>query len=151
MPPKLGKLFHRREKSQAMPVRQKAQQQLNMLPGEIPKPLMPGFKVQAEEIRELRDLIRKRYALDIEIWDLRDVRPRDRPIVEAKMRRSDAMLQQIYLTICEWDRPDAFHSQRDWIKLQEIKIRIEEGGKRFWAANPPWDEQILVDRSIGVS
>jgi hypothetical protein len=145
MPLKIGKIFRRHDKSQVTSTRQHA-----VPPGDIPKPLMPGRKVQPEEIRNLRELIRKRYALDVEIWDLRHVKPRDRHVVEDMMRRSDATLRKIYRTVCEWDSPNAFESQEDWAKLQDIKTRIEEGGKRFWADNPPWNEQILVDRSVGV-
>jgi len=46
------------------------------------------------------------------------------------MRRSDATLQKIYRTI----------NALDWVKLQEIKMRIEAGGKRDWTVNPPWNE-----------
>jgi len=146
---KLGKIL-RRDKSQVTPATQQARQSA-VPPGDIPKPLMPGTTVQPEDIRNLRELIRKRYALDVEIWDLRHVGRQDRKIVQDKMDRSDATLQKIYRMVCAWDNPNAFESQNDWATLQEIKTRIEEGGKRFWATNPPWDEQILVDRSVGVS
>jgi hypothetical protein len=108
-------------------------------PGDIPQPLAPGRKVKPEEVRGLGELIRKRYELDVEIWDLRHVQPHDRPVVEDKMRRSDATLQKISATIAAWDSPDAFESPTDWAKLQEIKKRIKASGKRIWAANPPWD------------
>jgi len=109
-------------------------------PGDIPKPLAPGQKVKPEEVRGLGELIRKRYELDVEIWDLRHVQPYNRPVVEDKMRRSDATLQKISATIAAWDSPDAFESPTDWAKLQEIKKRINAGGKRIWAVNPPWDD-----------
>lgn len=148
MPLKIGKIFPRRDKAQAAPATQQVRQPAAS-PGDIPKALPPGRKVQPEDIRNLRELIRKRYALDIEIWDLRHVRLRDQYVVEDLMRRSDATLQKIYRTVCEWASPLAFDSQDDWAKMQEIKRRIEEGGKRFWATNPPWNEQVLVDRSVG--
>ena len=150
MPVKIRYVFHRRDKSQVAQAAQVTKQPA-VPPGDIPKALMPGLKVQPEESRNLRELIRKRYELDVEIWGLRHVKKRDRHIVEDKMRRSDATLQKIFRTVCAWDSPNAFESQKDWAKLQEIKKRIEEGGKRFWAADPPWDDQILVDRSVGVS
>ena len=111
--------------------------------GDIPRPLEPGQKVQPEEIRDLGELIRKRYELDVEIWDLRYVKPRDRPVVEDMMRRSDATLRKIRGTIHAWDSPDAFESHKDWTKLQEIKVRIEADGKRLWADNPPWKDADL--------
>jgi hypothetical protein len=100
-----------------------------------------GQKVKPEEIRDLGELIRKRYELDVEIWGLRQVKPRDRPIVEEKMRRSDAILKQIYRTIHNWNTPDAFESPRDRESFREIKSRIEMEGKRVWAVNPPWGEE----------
>ncbi|KAH0558445.1 hypothetical protein GP486_004891 [Trichoglossum hirsutum] len=106
--------------------------------GDVPKPVEPGRKITPEEVRDLGNLIRKRYELDVEIWGLRHVRPRDRPIVEDKMRRSDAILEKIRRTVDTWDRADVFESSGDWNKLQDIKMRIKEDGKRHWALNPPW-------------
>ncbi|KAH0538335.1 hypothetical protein FGG08_005070 [Glutinoglossum americanum] len=131
IPLRLRNIFHRRTRSQV--TRQPA-----VPPGDVPRPLAPGREVTPEEIRDLGELIRKRYELDVEIWGLRHVKPRDRRIVEDKMRRSDATLQKIYRTIYAWDSPDAFKSPKDWVKLQEIRMRIEEDGKRDWANNPPW-------------
>ncbi|KAI9773909.1 MAG: hypothetical protein M1840_006135 [Geoglossum simile] len=118
---------------------QQQQRQPTIPPGDLPQALAPGRKVKPKEIRDLRDLIRKRYELDVEIWDLRFVRPCDRHIVEDKMRRSDAALQKIRRIIRAWDSRDAFESLDDWEKLQEIKLRIESGGKRIWADGPPWN------------
>jgi hypothetical protein len=94
--------------------------------------------IQPEEIRNLGELIRKRYELDIEIWGLRGVGRRDRPIVEDKMRKSDAILSKIQRTIVAWDSPNVFESAADWDKMKEIKRRIEADGKRNWADQPPW-------------
>jgi len=101
--------------------------------------------VQPEEIRNLGELIRKRYELDIEIWGLRDVGRRDRPIVEDLMRRSDAILSKIQRTIGGWDSPNAFESEADWDKMKEIKRRMEADGKQIWADHPPW----INDRRVG--
>ncbi|KAI9855253.1 MAG: hypothetical protein M1813_000486 [Trichoglossum hirsutum] len=134
---KIRNIFRRR-KSQVT-----QQEQPGVPPGDLPKFLEPGRKITPEEIRDLGNLLRKRYELDVEIWGLRHVRPRDRPIVEEKMRKSDAILQKIRRTIDSWDRPDIFQSWGDWAKLQEIKRRIEEDGKRHWASNPPWHDKDL--------
>jgi hypothetical protein len=108
--------------------------------GDISQPLARGQKVKPDEVRELADLIRKRYKLDVEIWDLRHVQPHNRPVVKDKMRQSDATLQKISATIAAWNSPDAFESPKDWAKMQEIKKRIKASGKRNWALNPPWDD-----------
>ncbi|KAI9776336.1 MAG: hypothetical protein M1839_000416 [Geoglossum umbratile] len=132
MTSKLRKFFKRHSKSNSTT--------LPVAPGDVPTPLAPGRKVQPEEIRDLGELIRKRYKLDVEIWTLRHVRPRDRSIVEDKMKRSDAILQKIRRTIYAWDSPAAFSSQRDYERWQDIKVRIEAAGKRDWAAHPPWED-----------
>jgi len=102
-------------------------------------------RVQPEEIRNLGDLIRKRYELDNEIWCLRDVGLRDRSVVEDRMRRSDAILYKINKIISGWDKPGAFKSTEDWNKMREIKRRIEAEGKRIWEKQPPWDEEPMVN------
>jgi hypothetical protein len=112
--------------------------QRDIPPGDIPNTLAPGQKVKAEDIRGLAELIRKRYKLDVEIWSLRDVGSCDRQIVLDKMHRSDAALRKIKSIIRTWDRHDAFESQEDWGKLQQIKKRMEKNGKRTWEGNPPW-------------
>ena len=110
-----------------------------LAPGDQPVPMLSGQKVSALEIRDLNELIRKRYALDIEIWSKRDCRPRDRKVVEDKMRRSDAALLKIMAIVEIWDKPDVWESQEDWRKMTNIRERLEmEAGKRVWTGNPPW-------------
>jgi hypothetical protein len=83
-------------------------------------------------------LIRKRYALDIEIWSKRDCKPRDRHLLEDKMRRSDAALLKILTIVSTWDTRDVWESDADWIRMRIIKERLESEGKRDWANHPPW-------------
>jgi hypothetical protein len=99
-----------------------------------------GQKVGSEEVRELCELIRKRYALDVDIWSLRDARSRDRDAVWVLIRRADAALAKIQRTLDSWDREDLFDSHQDWIKLQDIKKRMDAVGKRDWMNNPPWKD-----------
>ncbi|KAF2267876.1 hypothetical protein CC78DRAFT_31450 [Lojkania enalia] len=109
-------------------------------PGDIPISRAKGQKITPEEIRELRDLIRHRYALDVEIWSLRDVKTYQRDVVLDRMRKSDAALGKIRTTVMSWDRPEYFQSEREYQKLQEIRVRVLEGGKREWGRHPPWEE-----------
>ncbi|QDS73017.1 hypothetical protein FKW77_009130 [Venturia effusa] len=95
-------------------------------------------KIESKEIRDLCELVRKRYALDIEIWSLRDARNRDRGEVKALMVKVDAALARIRRTLDSWDRPDLFDSDSDWVKMQDIKKRIDVAGKREWQKHPPW-------------
>jgi hypothetical protein len=106
---------------------------------DVPKERVQGEKVQSKEIRALCELIRKRYALDIDIWDLKDSRDRDRDEVWALIYKSDAALAKVKRTLDSWDRPDLFDSERDWHRMQDIKRRINLEGKRDWVKHPPWE------------
>ena len=55
----------------------------------------PGHIVSPGEIRALSNLIRTRYALDVEIWRLEDCKQCDGKVVEEKTRRADAALAKI--------------------------------------------------------
>jgi hypothetical protein len=56
------------------------------------------------------------------------------------MRRSDAALTRIMSIVRSWDRPEVWESDADWQRLRTIRDRLEEeGGKRIWKNNPPWE------------
>lgn len=125
--------------SPALPAKTQANGKVRAVPeADIPKVRVQGEKVQSKEIRDLCELVRKRYALDVDIWSLRDARNRDREEVQALMVKADAALARIRRTLDSWDRSDLFDSERDWLKMQDIKRRINVPGKRDWLKNPPW-------------
>ncbi|CAO2656249.1 Nn.00g050520.m01.CDS01 [Neocucurbitaria sp. VM-36] len=97
--------------------------------------------VTAENIRELRELIRYRYALDVEIWSLRNVKTYQRDTVRIKMTRADAALATIKNTLENWDRSEFFETREEYARFREIKRRIVSGDKRNWTAHPPWERQ----------
>ena len=105
-----------------------------------PPPRPKGRKVRPEELRELRELIRQRYALDLEIWGYRKVANNNRKFVQVKMERADAILDWIKLIISNMDRQDNFSNEEEYKKFEEIKRRIMESGKRSWVLHPPWEE-----------
>jgi hypothetical protein len=105
---------------------------------DLPKHHIAGEKIKAEEIRELCDLVRKRFALDVEIWNLRYAKERDRDRVREKIDKADATLAKIRRTLASWDRRDMFESVEDWEVLEDIKGRINLDNKRDWITNPPW-------------
>jgi hypothetical protein len=107
-------------------------------PADLPKHRIRGEKVKAEEIRELCELVRKRFSLDVEIWNLRYAKERDRNKVKEKIDKADAALAKIRRILASWDRRDLFESVEDWEVLQDIKGRIDLDGKRDWMTNPPW-------------
>jgi hypothetical protein len=107
--------------------------------GDLPKQRHQGQKVEAKEVRELAELIRLRYTLDVDLWNHRFTKPRDRHIIEDKIRKADATLAKVRGIVDSWDVPDAFEEDgQDWSKLRNIKRRVGAEGKRNWAINPPW-------------
>jgi hypothetical protein len=96
-------------------------------------------QVSPEKLRELRDLIRLRYELDVQIWNLRGVRKPDRPIVEEKMEKADSVLQAIEDTIRSWEDTRSSWTQEEWDKIGDVFHRITLQNKRWWTKNPPWE------------
>jgi hypothetical protein len=93
-----------------------------------------------EALRNLRELIRTRYELDMEIYRLKDVRGPDRPFVEKKMQRSDAVLAEIWAIVSTWeDNPEIWH-KKEWELAVEVRERLFAEGKRLWVNNPPWND-----------
>jgi hypothetical protein len=116
-----------------------AQSSFSLPPGDQPARFSPGYKVSPAELRDLNELIRQRYTLDIEIWGKRHCMPRDRPLVVERMIRADAALSKILGIVRAWDTPDVWESEADYLLLKNIRYRLEMvPGKRMWADNPPW-------------
>lgn len=97
--------------------------------------------ISPESLRALRELIRARYALDVEIWGLRDVRMPDRPIAEANMEKADAILHEIYAMVHAWDDTQTSWTPAEWEQAMEVKRRLLDDGKRWWlVSGPPWND-----------
>jgi hypothetical protein len=109
-------------------------------PGDLPRQTIPGQEVHPEAIRELRELIQLRYELDLDIWDSRKCGPWDKEFVQKQMVKSDAVLYKINRILSSWEDPGVVWNPEDFEKVQQIKWRIQEGGKRQWTVNPPWGE-----------
>ncbi|KIY02398.1 uncharacterized protein Z520_02536 [Fonsecaea multimorphosa CBS 102226] len=105
-----------------------------------PQRLPKGAKIKPEELRRLREMMRQRYALDLEIWSLRKVGNHNKTVVEDKMRRADALLACIRATVCAMDDREYFNHEDEYQKIKEIKARVMAGGKKEWVQNPPWNE-----------
>jgi len=87
-------------------------------------------------LQELRELIRERYELDMEIYRLRNISYSNRDVVMARMEKSDEILQKIYSVIETWS-PESF-DETEWDRATEVKERLLAPGKRIWAVDPPW-------------
>jgi hypothetical protein len=97
--------------------------------------------VTSEMIRELRELIRYRYALDCKIWDIgRRVKWFQQDTVLIDMHRADAALVTIRATLEDWDRREYFATVEEYNKFKEISKRILNANTRTWATHPPWAE-----------
>jgi len=116
-------------------------------PGNLPLYRAPGQRVTPEELRELREQIRQRYQLDVQVWGMRYLRERDRDIVQEKIKRADALLDKIRRTVISWDKQEFWDPHtRDYEKFREIKRRVCSPGKRDWTNHPPWEEQSVGSR-----
>lgn len=105
----------------------------------------PGQKITAEELNDLADMVRQRYQLDIQIHSERFLRPRDRDITQAKIRKADALLCKIQRTVISWDKPEYFeHGTGDYEAFQEVAERVLKPGKRDWLNEPPWSNAAMA-------
>lgn len=94
---------------------------------------------EPENLRALRDNVRRKYQLDIAIWADRGIRRPNRPIVVKKMEEADALLDEILQTVNTWEKSDNVFTDAEWELAEEIKRRLLVDGKRRWAENPPWN------------
>lgn len=97
-------------------------------------------QMSPETLRNLRELIRQKYELDVEIWDLRAVRKPDRWIVIEKMEKADAVLQEILTMVTAWEGTQQSWTGGEWERVQEIQDRLQVDNKRWWTGNPPWED-----------
>ncbi len=94
-----------------------------------------------ETLRSLRELIRLKYQLDVEIWGLRGARKPDRWLVEQKMEKADAVLEEIMTMVRVWEhKTDGSWDAAEWERVQDIRRRLQTGGIRIWADSPLWSE-----------
>jgi hypothetical protein len=93
-----------------------------------------------DALRNLRELIRTRYELDMEIYRMRHVRGPDRPLVLQKMQRADALLAEILAIVNTWEQNPETWDKREWELAVDIRNRLLADNKRKWANNPPWND-----------
>jgi hypothetical protein len=110
-------------------------------PGDVPAPRTASQKITAEELREFRELIRLKYALDISVWEEgKMVKFYSQPELEEKMRQADAALESLQSRAMAWNRREYFSSDAEYALFKEITRRIcSKDGKRKWMDHPPWD------------
>lgn len=89
-------------------------------------------------LQELRDLIRERYELDMEIYRMRTYTEANRDLVEKRMVKSDEVLQKIRSIVEVWSPATFDESGIEWVVAEQVKERLLADGKRIWATDPPW-------------
>lgn len=94
-----------------------------------------------ETLRDLRELIRDKFELDVRIWGLRGARKPNRPIVEKKMEKSDGVMEEILYMVGLWgDNSDNRWSDEEWERVELIRQKLHEGGHIKWATSQkPWE------------
>lgn len=104
-------------------------------------------KVTTEELRELQELIRIRYTLDVEIWRDRSLLgDLHRDIQNERIVKAEAALTRMQKLVKDWDKADNFEP-KDYKMFQDVKKRILADGKRNWAKDPPWDKKKVRETS----
>lgn len=85
----------------------------------------PGRAITSQDLRECRELIREKYALDVEKYNLRDVNDLNRHILDDKIRRSAGALVDITRIVKGWVEAKEQWSEAEWRQVEEINRRIQ--------------------------
>jgi hypothetical protein len=89
-------------------------------------PRKPGGTVTSQDLRECRELIRSKYALDVWVYNARGARVQNRPIVDEKRRQSAGALVDIQRVVKGWVEAEAQWSTEERKMVQAIYKRIQE-------------------------
>lgn len=98
-------------------------------------------KLTTDQLRELRELIRHRYTLDVDIWRQRREPEWNRSQTEEQMIQADAALVKLKQMVKEWDSERNFSTAEEYEQFQEIRKAILAKGKRNWKQEPPWETE----------
>jgi hypothetical protein len=85
----------------------------------------PGKAITSQNLRECRELIREKYALDVEKYNLRDVHDLNQHILDDKIRRSAGALVDIKRIVKGWVEAKEQWSEAEWRQVEEINHRIQ--------------------------
>lgn len=129
------------------PVAEAKPSNLVVPPADLPKQRKLAQKVKPKEVRELCELVRKRYMFDLELHGLRQAHARDHKEIWPTIEKADATLHKIRRTVESWNKREFFESEYDWDIFKDIRDRINLGGKRDWIADPPWSSTEKYDHS----
>jgi len=85
----------------------------------------PGGEITSQDLRQCRELIRAKYALDVEAYSQKDVHVLNRHIVEDKKRRSKGALDDIKEIVSDWKNSQDQWEPHEWVHVEDIFRRIQ--------------------------
>lgn len=85
----------------------------------------PGGTVTSQDLRECRELIRSKYALDVWVYNARDARAHNRDIMDDKKRQSAGALVDIQRTVKGWVEAKDQWLPEEWEMVLMIYQRIQ--------------------------
>jgi hypothetical protein len=85
---------------------------------------------QAQDVRECGELIRTKFRLDLKVYNLRDAKAVDRPIVEGMRKRSEGAMAEIKRTTAGWNAARRQWSAEEWDVVKEIHEVVQALGAR---------------------
>lgn len=96
-------------------------------------------------VRELREMIREKRRLDIEIWDDRGVQLDDQEEVKQKCVKADGLMDHIVAIIQGWEE-DQF-GREEWLIVSKINEGMTAALEDYisWTKLPPWERQQMDD------
>jgi hypothetical protein len=86
----------------------------------------PHIDCSSQGLREFRDLIRKKYAMDVQVWNSRFVSDHDQPRVDDIKRRSRGATSDMLEAVQRWVSSRSEWSADEYQQVQEIYYRIQE-------------------------
>jgi hypothetical protein len=84
----------------------------------------PNQGINSQDLRECRELIRAKFALDVDVYNLRDVDTRHMALVQDKMRRSEGAMIDIQKLVRGWREAKDQWTAEEWEKVEEIDYRV---------------------------
>jgi len=83
--------------------------------------------INSQDLRECRELIRAKFALDVDVYNYQDVDARHRQTVEDKMKRSEGAMVDIRKQVESWRVAKDQWTAEEWPVVEELHYRINRG------------------------
>lgn len=80
----------------------------------------------AQGLRDFRDLIRQKYALDVNVWNYRFAHETNQPEIDEMKARSEGATSDMVKIVERWMGSREQWSVEEWAQVQEIYLRIRQ-------------------------